>query len=148
VSFLFPNVHPSVVPVTLIIKRYNMSNATITKDGLLAWIKQTEEAQKRFHMFYDLFSIDEFFSDDAYVSKCLASIAHNLQYPGDGNWHGLQPTTQADIQISEMARIIRKLLPHVPDDLKFKAKVQDYLVRKGLSGSVLRNEMESVDATE
>lgn len=34
--------------------------------------------------------------------------------------------------------IVRKLLKHVPDDVPLKAKATDYLVRKGLTGSILR----------
>lgn len=49
--------------------------------------------------------------------------------------------TEDELQIQDLAMIVRKLLKHVPDNVEFKAQAKEYLVRKGLTGNVLRNEV-------
>lgn len=116
-----------------------MTSFTYSKEGIIAWVKQTDIGQQNFSKLSPDQSVEEFLADATYVETFLGLMAHSIEYPGDGNWPGVHPSTPSDIQISELSRIIRKLLPHVSDDVPFKAKVEDYLRRKGLNGSILRN---------
>jgi hypothetical protein len=58
----------------------------------------------------------------------------------------LAAKTDKDIQIQDLAMIVRKLIKHVPDSVSFKSKATDYLVRKGLNGNIFRSSQENDDA--
>lgn len=50
----------------------------------------------------------------------------------------LTPKTETEKQVDELAMLVRKLVRHLPKDLKLREDALDYLRRKGLMGSPLR----------
>ena len=50
----------------------------------------------------------------------------------------LEPKTDAERQVDDLAMIVRKLVHYVPETVEFRAKALDYLKRHDLMGSPLR----------
>ncbi|WP_188080156.1 hypothetical protein [Neorhizobium sp. P12A] len=52
----------------------------------------------------------------------------------------LQPKTEAEQTVDDLAMLVRKLVRRLPKDLKLREDALDYLRRKGLMGSPLRGD--------
>lgn len=132
----------------------------VSKATLIEWVNSTREGSSAFHHtlanknctnIETYFEQDHLSCDENYRGLQVLTIAEQLEYPGDGNWERsdvqviLRNRTEAELQVQDLAMIVRKLLAHVPDEVPFKAKAKDYLARKGLAGSILRFK-DTVDA--
>lgn len=129
-------------------------------DQLIAWVYATPDGTRAFDTLLasdqckrieDFFSNDTFCANETNLRFKVDYAAVLLDYPGDGQWgnqsENLHQKSEAELQVQDLSMIVRKLLRYVPDDVAFKEKAKDYLVRKGLTGSVLRS-MEMKDAQE
>ncbi|TLX16246.1 RecX family transcriptional regulator [Rhizobium sp. MHM7A] len=120
-----------------------MTAKQITREQFFAWIDTTHGGRQAFDAILPV----SMFLDTSTLCAGEGQIeflAELLEYPGDHNWKRsnspdpLTEKSEAEQQAQDLAMIVRKLLKHVPDDVPFKAKATDYLVRKGLTGSILR----------
>lgn len=120
-----------------------MASKPVTRERFFAWIDATHQGRQALDA---LFGVGMFLDTSSLCAGDgqIEFLAELLEYPGDDGWERstardpLVERTEAEQQVQDLAMIVRKLLKHVPDDVSFKSKAADYLVRKGLTGSILR----------
>lgn len=51
----------------------------------------------------------------------------------------LEPKSETEKQVDDLAMLVRKLVPYIPEDQQIRVQALDYLKRKSLMGSPLRS---------
>ena len=121
-----------------------MTSFPVTRSRFFAWIESNDQGRQAFDAIFPI----SIFLDTSTLCEGegrIGFLAELLDYPGDDGWENsgapdpLSHRSEAEQQVQDLAMIVRKLLKYVPDDVAFKSKAADYLVRKGLTGSILRS---------